>query len=1223
MSDTSRTIELIIKARADTAAALREIQGQIIKLGAGSPEVQKLSAALDKTTASYARLDGQIARSGGNIAANHRKISEGVGSISEQLENLEGWIGKIAAAGGLTELIAKLGEMGDEFQLANAQITNAIGPLDQFEETQQRLFAIAQNNQVAYKGVVDQFARLAPAIRTITGSSEDALAVVDLFSKAARLSGESQDQAAEQSKRLALALQNTGDNGRVFNSIIEQTPVLAQALAAGLGVPVASLRQLAKEGDLTRQKIVEALLRSKASIDEQAKTLPSTFSGAFTELGNAVGEYIGKGNQALSITQSIASGVKSLAESQTALPLLLDSGTAFIAVRSFQMLKAATIDYYEVARREAADKLSADVAKAAALNAQTIQTVRATELELQLAAALKTSAVSATDAAAAEAIYTESLVASNAAKSGAAAATVRLAAAQTAATVEVSGLSLVMSRFLGFLGGPWGIAITTALTLGALAWQQYGDSAEKALVKPEPALDDLLAKVRQMTSVSDGAIAQSDEHVRALNDLAKQASVTATEIGVLHDTLQKYPEDAQALMLLAGAQERYNRAIGAIGSLSSRLESPAKAELDQYLEQFKTEREKLDQKIRNYRDRATGAGVTEGSSEDLGNIAKISRDYMDKVGAAHAAMITTIAQADAALAQSAAGRAKSELDARLKANQISIQDYYAQVLAIEQQASQAQSRATRAQLTAVRAAPVRDAADADRKRGQEYALQSQLKDLDQQRVSLAKQLNAERDRGLRDLDVRIGEVKARIAELTGDASDPGRKKIAADYQQLLEQVEKSRPESAEMIRRALGLEEAKADVDIIEERIKRIYAELQNRQVTIQTDVQTGHSNPNTARADLRTANAKAIDDLRKARDDLSAKLTKATAEGLDTTSIIHSLDDVQKHIDELADTPLQKLLRSWQDTTGEMEQAWATWMQRGSDELTKFLTTGQGDFRSFIASIGTDIVRMQLNNTLGQLFGGSGGSPLSSISSGLSSVWSWATSSKASTASGDDKAASDLSKSADDLTGSANISSTVARLWQAISGIFQTTTTTATVSSASQLTAAAYSLSAAAYELTSAAASMAGSAAGSAAGSGATLVAATGGLIAGPGSDTSDNIPAWLSPGEYVVNAKAVRRLGRTMLDRINASGSSPSQKIQKFADGGYVASSPGAAISGGSGMAVKLGDMHFNVANDGGDFDAKKAQQLKATLEGVVRQELVNQRRPGGILGPGGGGV
>lgn len=46
----------------------------------------------------------------------------------------------------------------------------------------------------------------------------------------------------------------------------------------------------------------------------------------------------------------------------------------------------------------------------------------------------------------------------------------------------------------------------------------------------------------------------------------------------------------------------------------------------------------------------------------------------------------------------------------------------------------------------------------------------------------------------------------------------------------------------------------------------------------------------------------------------------------------------------------------------------------------------------------------------------------------------------------------------------------------------------------------------------------------------------ATGGYVAGPGTGTSDSIPAMLSNGEYVITSQAVNRIGRDNLDAINA---------------------------------------------------------------------------------------
>lgn len=60
----------------------------------------------------------------------------------------------------------------------------------------------------------------------------------------------------------------------------------------------------------------------------------------------------------------------------------------------------------------------------------------------------------------------------------------------------------------------------------------------------------------------------------------------------------------------------------------------------------------------------------------------------------------------------------------------------------------------------------------------------------------------------------------------------------------------------------------------------------------------------------------------------------------------------------------------------------------------------------------------------------------------------------------------------------------------------------------------------------------------------------ASGGSVAGPGTGTSDSIPAMLSNGEYVLNAQAVDRLGVPFLNGLNTG------HLRGFASGGLVGS-------------------------------------------------------------------
>jgi hypothetical protein len=69
----------------------------------------------------------------------------------------------------------------------------------------------------------------------------------------------------------------------------------------------------------------------------------------------------------------------------------------------------------------------------------------------------------------------------------------------------------------------------------------------------------------------------------------------------------------------------------------------------------------------------------------------------------------------------------------------------------------------------------------------------------------------------------------------------------------------------------------------------------------------------------------------------------------------------------------------------------------------------------------------------------------------------------------------------------------------------------------------------------------------------------ASGGMLSGPGTGTSDSIPIMASDGEYVLRADIVKRIGKAKLDQINNGG---------FAMGGFVGSMP--SMPSAPGMAA-----------------------------------------------------
>lgn len=111
----------------------------------------------------------------------------------------------------------------------------------------------------------------------------------------------------------------------------------------------------------------------------------------------------------------------------------------------------------------------------------------------------------------------------------------------------------------------------------------------------------------------------------------------------------------------------------------------------------------------------------------------------------------------------------------------------------------------------------------------------------------------------------------------------------------------------------------------------------------------------------------------------------------------------------------------------------------------------------------------------------------------------------------------------------------------------------------------------------------------------------ASGGSVAGPGTGTSDSVPAMLSNGEYVLNAQAVDRLGVPFLNGLNTG------RLRGFASGG-LAGSGGAynrPANAASSSSSRSNSITLNVsaldASSFADFLARGGMQVlkQATLD------------------------
>jgi hypothetical protein len=121
----------------------------------------------------------------------------------------------------------------------------------------------------------------------------------------------------------------------------------------------------------------------------------------------------------------------------------------------------------------------------------------------------------------------------------------------------------------------------------------------------------------------------------------------------------------------------------------------------------------------------------------------------------------------------------------------------------------------------------------------------------------------------------------------------------------------------------------------------------------------------------------------------------------------------------------------------------------------------------------------------------------------------------------------------------------------------------------------------------------------------------ASGGYVAGPGGPRSDSIPAWLSNGEFVVNAAATAS-NLSLLHSINARG---------YADGGVASAGAGTGNLGG--VRHELDHLRRNLHDVNKELDKQRStlqnlrssrSQLVSSVAGNFRSDIFNPASPWG---------
>ncbi|MFA7347265.1 MAG: tape measure protein [Desulfurivibrionaceae bacterium] len=266
----------------------------------------------DQITAPYAKAMAMVERSTG--AAEKRM--QALGMAAKVLSTA--FVGVMAIMGGVDII-----KTADTWNNLHGRLKLVTESTAQLADVEQRLFGIAQNSRVGYEETATLYARIARSTQEMNLGQEQTLTITDTINKSLIVSGSSAQAADAALIQLGQGFASGALRGQELNSVLEQAPRLAEAIADGMGVSVGQLRKLGEEGKLTAEAVAQALVSQSAAVTAEFEKMPKTVGQAMTVINNKIGQMISGQDQATSFTAKLADGIIYLANNLGELSLII------------------------------------------------------------------------------------------------------------------------------------------------------------------------------------------------------------------------------------------------------------------------------------------------------------------------------------------------------------------------------------------------------------------------------------------------------------------------------------------------------------------------------------------------------------------------------------------------------------------------------------------------------------------------------------------------------------------------------------------------------------------------------------------------------------------------------------------------------------------------------------------------------------------------------------
>ncbi len=240
------------------------------------------STTIDKIKRKTAEAVNKILNASGSTDKFNKKLE----ATGVSANKASAGLGKYLSTTNLLKAAQKGMAISDEYINIGAKLDLINDGSQTQPELQEKIFASAKRSRGTYNDTASAVSKMGLLAGGTFNSNDELIGFTELIQKSIKTGGADQAEQSSALSQLTQIMAAGKLQGNEFESIMENAPMVAEAISLYTGKSKGELKEMSADGLITSEIIKNAMFSMSKEINTQFETMPKTFGDVWNEIQN-------------------------------------------------------------------------------------------------------------------------------------------------------------------------------------------------------------------------------------------------------------------------------------------------------------------------------------------------------------------------------------------------------------------------------------------------------------------------------------------------------------------------------------------------------------------------------------------------------------------------------------------------------------------------------------------------------------------------------------------------------------------------------------------------------------------------------------------------------------------------------------------------------------------------------------------------------------------------